>query len=116
MLPAPAAGATRLSIRNIGCPRCLRVVQRELEKSGLVVDHVAPGAANVRMADGSPVDEPAVAARIPYSNSLLAQNAGRNLNGRPAEESPNDNAAMAPGSELKVPLIAKKASFGFTQS
>ena len=30
-LPAPAAGAIRLAIRNLVCPRCLRVVQRELE-------------------------------------------------------------------------------------
>ena len=64
VLPAPAAGAIRLSIRNMVCPRCVRVVQRELEKAGLVVDHVALGAANVRMADGSPVDEPAVEAAL----------------------------------------------------
>lgn len=64
VLPAPAAGATRLSIRNMVCPRCLRVVQRELEKAGLVVDNVALGAANVHMADGSPVNEPAVAAAL----------------------------------------------------
>ncbi|AII54481.1 AraC family transcriptional regulator [Hymenobacter sp. UYP22] len=59
-LPPPAAGAVRLSIRNMVCPRCLRVVQRELEKAGLVVDDVALGAANVRMADGSPLQEPVV--------------------------------------------------------
>ncbi|TDN37068.1 hypothetical protein A8B98_06050 [Hymenobacter sp. UV11] len=47
----------RLSIRNMVCPRCLRVVQRELERAGLVVDNVALGAANVRMPDGGPVDE-----------------------------------------------------------
>ena len=64
VLPAPAAGATRLSIRNRVCPRCLRVVQRELEKAGLVVDHVALGAANVRTADGSPVDMPVVEAAL----------------------------------------------------
>ncbi|WP_162303728.1 helix-turn-helix domain-containing protein [Hymenobacter sediminis] len=57
VLPAPAAGGVRLSIRNMVCPRCLRVVQRELEKAGLLVDAVALGAANVRTADGSPVDE-----------------------------------------------------------
>lgn len=57
ILPAPAAGSVRLSIRNMVCPRCLRVVQRELEKAGLVVDNVALGAANVRMPDGGPVDE-----------------------------------------------------------
>ena len=28
ILPAPAAGSVRLSIRNMVCPRCLRVVQR----------------------------------------------------------------------------------------
>jgi len=59
-LPPPAAGAVRLSIRNMVCPRCLRVVKRELEKAGLVVDDVALGAANVRMADGSPLQEPVV--------------------------------------------------------
>ena len=64
VLPAPTAGATRLSIRNMVCPRCLRVVQRELEKAGLVVDHVALGAANVHTADGSPVDTPAVEAAL----------------------------------------------------
>jgi len=57
ILPAPAAGSVRLSIRNMVCPRCLRVVQRELERAGLVVDNVALGAANVRMPDGGPVDE-----------------------------------------------------------
>ena len=56
-LPPAAAGATRLAITNMVCPRCVRVVQRELEKAGLVVDAVALGSANVRMADGSPVDE-----------------------------------------------------------
>ncbi|WP_051718524.1 helix-turn-helix domain-containing protein [Hymenobacter sp. IS2118] len=72
VLPAPAAGATRLSIRNMVCPRCLRVVQRELEKAGLVVDNVALGAANVRMADGSPVDVPAVeAALLTFGFSLV---------------------------------------------
>lgn len=60
ILPPPAAGAVRLSIRNMVCPRCLRVVQRELEKAGLVVDDVALGAANVRMADGSPLQGPVV--------------------------------------------------------
>ena len=60
VLPAPAAGATRLAIRNMVCPRCLRVVQRELEKAGVVVDNVALGAANVHTADGSPVDMPVV--------------------------------------------------------
>ncbi|WP_165370355.1 helix-turn-helix domain-containing protein [Hymenobacter persicinus] len=59
-LPAPAGGAVRLSIRNMVCPRCLRVVQRELEKAGLVVDGVALGAANVRMADGGAVREDVV--------------------------------------------------------
>lgn len=59
-LPPPAAGAVRLSIRNMVCPRCLRVVKRELEKAGLVVDDVALGAANVRMADGSPLQGPVV--------------------------------------------------------
>ncbi|GAC1592084.1 MAG: hypothetical protein NVS3B25_12190 [Hymenobacter sp.] len=33
------------------------MVQRELERVGLVVDAVALGGANVHMADGSPVDE-----------------------------------------------------------
>jgi len=60
ILPAPAAGSVRLSIRNMVCPRCLRVVQRELEKAGLVVDNVALGAANVRMPDGGPMDEEVV--------------------------------------------------------
>ncbi|MCA8833334.1 helix-turn-helix domain-containing protein [Hymenobacter pini] len=59
VLPAPAAGAVRLSIRNMVCPRCLRVVRRELEKAGLLVDGVALGAANVRTADGGPVSEEA---------------------------------------------------------
>lgn len=57
VLPPPGAGATRLAISNMVCPRCLRVVQRELEKAGLVVDAIALGAANVRSVDGSPVKE-----------------------------------------------------------
>ena len=60
VLPAPTAGATRLSIRNMVCPRCLRVVQRELEKAGLVVDNVALGAANVRTPTGEPMAVPLV--------------------------------------------------------
>lgn len=55
-LGAPPTGTTRLYIRNMVCPRCLRVVQRELEKIGLVVEVVALGAADVRTADGGPVD------------------------------------------------------------
>jgi len=55
-LPALPAGTTRLHIRNMVCPRCLRVVQRELEKIGLVVEAVALGAADVRTIDGGPVD------------------------------------------------------------
>lgn len=57
VLPPPGVGATRLTISNMVCPRCLRMVQRELEKAGLVVDAIALGAANVRSADGSPVNE-----------------------------------------------------------
>ena len=56
-LPPAGDGATRLSITNMVCPRCVRVVQRELERAGLVVEAVALGGANVRTADGSPVDE-----------------------------------------------------------
>ena len=56
-LPPAGDGATHLSITNMVCPRCVRVVQRELERAGLVVDAVALGGANVRTADGSPVDE-----------------------------------------------------------
>jgi len=55
-LGAPPAGTTRLHVRNMVCPRCLRVVQRELEKIGLVVEAVALGAADVRTADDGPVD------------------------------------------------------------
>jgi AraC family transcriptional regulator len=55
-LPVAAAGTTRLYIRNMVCPRCLRVVQRELEKAGLTVEAVALGAADVRAAGGGPVD------------------------------------------------------------
>jgi len=56
-LPPAGEGTTRLSITNMVCPRCVRLVQRELERAGLLVDAVALGGANVRMADGSPVDE-----------------------------------------------------------
>ena len=56
-LPPAGEGATRLSITNMVCPRCVRLVQRELERAGLLVDAVALGGANVRTADGSPVDE-----------------------------------------------------------
>ena len=59
-LPPLAEGVTRLSIRNMVCPRCVRVVQRELERAGLVVEAVGLGAADVRMADGSPLDVAAV--------------------------------------------------------
>ena len=71
-LPALAAGAARLSIRNMVCPRCLRVVQRELEKAGLVVDAVALGGANVRTADGRPVDAHLVQEALqPYGFALV---------------------------------------------
>lgn len=50
-------GTTRLYIRNMVCPRCVRVVQRELEKVGVLVNAVALGAADVRAADGGPLDE-----------------------------------------------------------
>ncbi|AMR29889.1 hypothetical protein A0257_21085 [Hymenobacter psoromatis] len=46
------------------CPRCLRVVQRELEKAGLVVAAVALGGADVRAADGGPVDAALVQAAL----------------------------------------------------
>jgi AraC-like DNA-binding protein len=59
-IPPAGEGATHLSITNMVCPRCVRVVQRELERAGLVVDNVALGAANVRMANGGPVDEAVV--------------------------------------------------------
>ena len=55
-LPPLGEGAMRLSIRNMVCPRCVRVVQRELERAGLVVEAVGLGAADVRTADGSPLD------------------------------------------------------------
>ena len=55
-LPPLGEGVTRLSIRNMVCPRCVRVVQRELERAGLVVEAVGLGAADVRTADGSPLD------------------------------------------------------------
>ena len=71
-LPPLVAGAARLSIRNMVCPRCLRVVQRELEKAGLVVDAVALGGANVRTADGNPVDEQLVQEALqPYGFALI---------------------------------------------
>ncbi len=70
-LPAPAAGATRLHIRNMVCPRCLRVVQRELEKTGLIVDAVALGAADVRAADGGPVDAELVRAALQANGFAL---------------------------------------------
>ena len=60
VLPALAAGTTRLSIRNTVCPRCLRVVQRGLEKAGLVVDAVSLGAADVRTPTGEPMAVPLV--------------------------------------------------------
>ena len=59
-LPPLGEGVTRLSIRNMVCPRCVRVVQRELERAGLVVEAVGLGAADVRTADGSSLDMTAV--------------------------------------------------------
>ena len=75
VLPAPAAGATRLSIRSMVCPRCLRVVQRGLEKAGLVVDAVSLSAANVRTPTGEPMAVPLV------QNTLrgVAKQTGENL-------------------------------------
>jgi AraC family transcriptional regulator len=71
-LPPLVAGATRLYIRNMVCPRCLRVVQRELEKAGFLVEAIALGAADVRTEDGNPVDEALVQAVLqPYGFALL---------------------------------------------
>jgi AraC family transcriptional regulator len=71
-LPAAGEGATRLSITNMVCPRCVRLVQRELERVGLVVEAVALGGANVRTADGSSLDEAvAQAALYAYGFALL---------------------------------------------
>lgn len=47
VLPPPALGTTRLYIRNMVCPQCLRVVRRELEGLGLPVTQVALGIADV---------------------------------------------------------------------
>ena len=43
----PPAGATRLPLRGVVCPRCTRVVRRELEQQGLTVLQVGLGGADV---------------------------------------------------------------------
>ena len=47
-LPPAAPGTTRLHIRNMVCPQCLRVARRKLEQAGLPVEAIALGAADVR--------------------------------------------------------------------
>lgn len=49
-LPPLGEGVTRLSIRNMVCLRCVRMVQRELERAGLVVEATGLGMADVRTA------------------------------------------------------------------
>ena len=46
-LPPSAPGTSRLFIRNMVCPQCVRVVRRKLEEVGLCVQFVALGAADV---------------------------------------------------------------------
>lgn len=43
----PPPGATRLALRGVVCPRCVRVVRQELEQLGLRVLHVGLGGADV---------------------------------------------------------------------
>ena len=71
-LPPLGEGATRLSIRNMVCPRCVRVVQRELERAGLVVEAVGLGAADIRTADGRPLDVAAAQRALqPYGFAVV---------------------------------------------
>lgn len=46
-LPPSAPGTSRLFIRNMVCPQCVRVVRRKLEEVGLSVQFAALGAADV---------------------------------------------------------------------
>ena len=60
-LPAtPPAGATRLLLRGVVCPRCVRLVRQELEQLGLRVLDVGLGGADVT----SPESQPPSAATI----------------------------------------------------
>lgn len=56
-LPAtPPAGATRLQLRGVVCPRCARLVRNELERRGLQVLTVALGGADVVLPPGAALD------------------------------------------------------------
>ena len=59
-LPAtPPAGATRLLLRGVVCPRCVRLVRQELEQLGLTVLDVGLGGADVALPESQ---EPTAAA------------------------------------------------------
>ena len=46
----------KLSIKNMVCDRCIRVVREELENLGLVVENVQLGFAQIQASDNLPID------------------------------------------------------------
>lgn len=72
-LPAtPPAGATRLLLRGVVCPRCVRLVRQELEHQGLRVLQVGLGGADVVPPPGGPPDAAALQAALgPLGFDLL---------------------------------------------
>lgn len=75
-LPPPAPDTTRLYIRNMVCPQCLRVVRHELESLGLSVTRVALGTADVA---GPPPDADAVQRALQAAGFALVEDPAQQL-------------------------------------
>ncbi|TDN36913.1 AraC family transcriptional regulator [Hymenobacter sp. UV11] len=78
-LPPSAPGTSRLFIRNMVCPQCVRVVRRKLEEVGLSVQFVALGAADVLPPPNSELPFAAVRASLEEVGFEVVEDLARQL-------------------------------------